>query len=70
MQFKFCPFCGKELSDAFAFCPYCGGNIGQFFNRETVAEPAAAPVQSAEGKEEALKTLYVYGTNRKKRRIS
>ena len=29
MEFKFCPFCGKALEQAFAFCPFCGENIGK-----------------------------------------
>ena len=48
MNFKFCPFCGKELSAAFRFCPFCGADLTPFLQEsaeETAAGSEAAPVE-------------------------
>ncbi len=52
MEFKFCPFCGKELNTAFVFCPYCGGNLGQFSSKDTADN--STPTQNSTVNEKDL----------------
>ena len=31
---KFCPFCGKQVSEDFKICPYCGKNIYAYIDND------------------------------------
>ena len=31
---KFCPFCGKQISEDFKICPYCGKNIYAYIDND------------------------------------